>query len=322
MPRKTLIFGNGLGMALDPHFFTLDHAIGEVWGNGDLLDEACKELVCHCLPPGNSDRPHGEHDLDILQLALSASDFLAGLGGGQFHWLTDEGQRFPNAIRKFFYQTALRFHLRDCTLPDAFLNDLSEYIQATRSHIATLNYDNLLYQPLIERQVLRGYNGPLVDGFYNDGFKADNFERKYGRTFGYYLHLHGSPLFVNRGESVLKLKRAKLDLEADTISSHIVLTHVDHKLAVISASELLIAYWQRLLFSLSESEEIILFGYSGGDEHLNSLLKSSSPDKSVRVVEWNGAGSHGDRMEFWTASLSRDVTLVRLDNILNFNSWE
>lgn len=309
-------------MTLDPQFFTLDRAIGEVWGNGDLLDSACKELICHCLPPGNNDRPHGESDLDTLQLALSASDFLAGLGGGQFHWLTEEGQRFPRAIRKFFYQTALLFHMSGRTLPDAFLNGLCEYIQATRSHVATLNYDNLLYQPLIERQVLRGYDGALVDGFYNQGFKVENLERKFGRKFGYYLHLHGSPLFVNRGESILKLKQAELDLEADTISSHIVLTHVDHKHAVISASELLIAYWQRLLFSLSESEEIILFGYSGGDKHLNSLLKSSSPEKSVRVVEWEGAGSQVERTSFWTTSLSRDVTVVRLADILEFNCWE
>lgn len=60
MSRKTLIFGNGLGMALDPNFYTLDAAIGRVWDGADALDEVTKNLVRNCLPDdGDIERPHG-----------------------------------------------------------------------------------------------------------------------------------------------------------------------------------------------------------------------------------------------------------------------
>ncbi len=321
MPRKTLILGNGIGMALDPDFFSLDRAIGAVWNNQELLEEHCKELIRHCLPGHNEDRPHGEDDLDTLQIALTATEFLAGLAQGQIHWLSEEGLEFPKAVRKFIYQTAVQFHLHERRLPESFLEPLADFIRNTQTHIATLNYDNLLYQPLIEREVLRGYSGALVDGFHSDGFALDNLERRFGRTFGYYLHLHGSPLFVDRNNRIYKIHQAELDIEEDTISSHIVLTHVNHKPIVISSSELLITYWRYLLFALSESDEIILFGYSGSDKHLNSILKSLSKEKPIRIIEWSGAGTEEERTMFWTDELSTEVTLIQLDSILDFTDW-
>lgn len=53
----------------------------------------------------------------------------------------------------------------DLTLPDEFVRPLIAFIQDTRSHVATLNYDALLYRPMISEEILRGYNGELVDGF-------------------------------------------------------------------------------------------------------------------------------------------------------------
>ncbi|QBN25994.1 hypothetical protein EYR01_23140 [Xanthomonas oryzae pv. oryzae] len=49
MARATLVFGNGLGMALDPTFFSLDNAIGRTWEDSVALDEPTKDLVRHCL---------------------------------------------------------------------------------------------------------------------------------------------------------------------------------------------------------------------------------------------------------------------------------
>lgn len=308
-------------MALDPIHFALDRAIGVVWDNPDLLDEASRHLVCQCLPGGRNDRPHGEGDLDVLQLALSACEFLSRIGDARIHWLSNEGQAFPKAVRAFIYQTALQFHQCEKSLPEQFVNTLANFVHSTNSHVATLNYDNLLYQPLIERQVLCGYNGALVDGFFRDGFAVENLKRKYRRTFGYYLHLHGSPLFVNRGQMILKLAQSELVENADTVSSHIVLTHVEHKPTVISASNLLIAYWRQLLDALGESEEIILFGYSGADEHLNSILQGAPRETPVRIVEWNGKGDREERMRYWGETLPREVTLLQCPNILEFKDW-
>ena len=89
MARKTIIFGNGLGMALDPEYFSLDRAIGVVWDDKALLDNDSKELIINCLPRASDGRPHGEDELDTLQLALSACDFLNGISSSRIHWLSD-----------------------------------------------------------------------------------------------------------------------------------------------------------------------------------------------------------------------------------------
>ena len=319
MTRKTLIFGNGLGMALDPEFFSIDKAIGKIW-DGEALDQVSKDLICQCLPGEEPDRPHGEDDIDVLQLALSACDFLNIVSYGKTHWLTDDGQGFPLTVRKLFYSVAMSFHGFQGALPAGFTDSLVKFLLQTKSHVATLNYDNLLYQPLIERKVLRGYSGALVDGFHGTGFQPDNLERKFERTFGYYLHLHGSPLFIDRNGQTLKLQQREL-VEGDTVSSHIVLTHVDHKPTVISASHLLVAYWQYLLQAFSESEEIILVGYSGADKHLNTLLLRSARDIPIRIVEWNEAGNEAERMQFWGESLKREITLIQLHSIFEFEEW-
>ena len=320
MPRKTIIFGNGLGMALNPEEFSLDTAIGTVWHDDDFLDDASKQLITSCLPEECDGRPHGEDELDILQLALSACDFLSDIRGSRIHWLSEEGQQFPHAVRKFIYHTALQFHQCDDVLPNGFLGPLAEFINQTNSHVATLNYDNLLYQPLIEREVLKGYSGALVDGFHRTGFNADNMERLYSRNFGYYLHLHGSPLFIDRGNSTIKLNQCDLAEQTDTVSQHIVLTHFEHKPTVISGSEVLLSYWRKLAEAIGESEEVILVGYSGADDHLNAMIHNAA-NVPVRVVEWAGAGDEEARMEHWTETLAREVTLVRRENILEFQEW-
>ncbi|WP_058358402.1 SIR2 family protein [Xanthomonas translucens] len=319
MARKTLVFGNGLGMALDPNFFSLDNAIGRTWEDNAALDDRTKDLVRYCLGDGG-DRPHGEDDLDDLQLVVSACDFLSRTGSGEVHWLSDHGKLFPEAVRKFLYQTSLCFHQRDFGLPMDFVGPLVAYLHKTNSHVATLNYDNLLYQPMIESHILNGYEGALVDGFWGTGFAEENLERKFGRNFGYYMHLHGSPLFVDREGRVIKLRQANVGSDDDTTGSHIVLTHVKHKETVIAASPLLACYWGKFAKALAESESAVLVGYSGCDKHLNSLLRSRGPS-AIRVVEWEGAGQEKNRQLFWNDLLGRQIQLVRLNNILSFTDW-
>lgn len=319
--RKTLIFGNGLGMALDPGLFSLDDAIGRAWEGEGIFDQETRALVRCCLvDDGDTERPHGEDDLDALQLVVSSCDFLDRMSQGGAHWLSQHGQRFPAAVRKFLYQTALQFHQREVVLPIEFVGPLAAFLHQTQSHVATLNYDNLLYQRMIEAHVLNGYGGALVDGMLSSGFAPEHLERKWGRTFGYYLHLHGSPLFVDQDDTVRKLTQGELGGDDDVVGSHIVLTHVKHKPTVIAASPLLQSYWEHLELALAESEEIILFGYSGLDTHLNELLERRSPE-SIRVIEWGGAGERGEREAFWRKALGKEPILNQMDSILAFAEW-
>jgi len=309
-------------MAINPDYFRLDEAIKSVWEDEEIVNEAAKQLICSCLPEGVDEYPRGEEDMDRLQLALASCEFLSNIQTEQFHWLTAHGKAFPDAVRSFIYNASIHFHNPDDKLPESFITPLIEFVSQTKSHVATLNYDNLLYRPFIDNKVLSGYNGVLVDGFPNAGFDEENLVRKFGKNFGYYLHLHGSPLYVKRNERVYKLSQCDVSQRSDLLSSHIVLTHVEHKKTIIEKSNVLKTYWSFLQKSIQESSEVLLVGYSGLDVHLNELISSLCETKKNRVVEWSGSGELDVRGEFWSEQLNHEVVLIHLENILEFMEWE
>lgn len=71
MPRKLIIFGNGLGMATDPNHFLLANAIRDVWQMPNVLSDYQKDLICRCT--GRQGRhPAGEEELGTLHQAVAA----------------------------------------------------------------------------------------------------------------------------------------------------------------------------------------------------------------------------------------------------------
>lgn len=319
MSRKIVIFGNGIGMALDPNHFSLTNALAEVWDMNSVLSSSQKELIGRTV--NRAGAPYGEEELDTLHLAVTACTTLNKISSDRVHWLSDDGKDFPVMVARYMHKVATKLHNYGGSLPDEFIDNLVEFVKVTKSHIATLNYDKLIYSSFIENDIFNGYRGYLIDGMWDSGFDSDNLERLWNRDFGYYLHLHGSPLFINSGGKIKKMGRDNLTLEDERIGRHIVLTHVKHKPEVIAASDVLSAYWGYLRFSLSEVEEIILFGYSGQDEHLNDLVKPYAKKTKVQVVEWSGSGTKSARESFWKNILGDNISLFHLDNILEFRDW-
>lgn len=323
MPRKTLIFGNGLGMALAPQAYSLDRALRVIWEDNAFLSGEQKGLIQACLPEGTEfDRPSDENDLDVLQRVLSACDFLDEFDDVEgAHWLSEHGRSFPPAIRRFIHQVAACFHATGFELPEDFTIPLCDFLHNTKSHVATLNYDPLLYDCFLERNVLAGYRGDLIDGITNYGFQKENLYRHHPDNLGWYLHLHGSPLFYDAPNGrVKKLPRGRLN-EAVVESTHLVLTHVRHKASIISTSPLLSEYWKFLARALTESEEVLLVGYSGYDSHLNSFISRRNNGFELRVVEWIGAQPDNDRDAFWSERLRAQVAVERHNSILDFSAW-
>lgn len=331
MGRKTIIFGNGLGMAIDPDHFSLSRAIERVW-NGTTLSEENKKLICQCLSGGKA-CPYGEDDLDLVQRTLSACDFLNSIGStnDEFHWLSNAGINFPDAVRRFIFEVACSFHTKDLGIKANFVVPFVNFIKDTNSNVATLNYDNLIYQTFIDNQVFVGFKC-LVDGFLRKSshvleFCEDNLIRTQS-DFGYYLHLHGSPLFVNNDDGMIsKLTQEELqyrNFQPKLTSSHLVLTHIKHKRSIIASSPLLTTYWRFFSLALYESSEIILFGYSGNDDHLNSLLSEPQYKQiPIKIVEWSGARSQDDPKSFWIKKLNRSESLnvLPFPSILDFIDW-
>lgn len=334
--RKTLIFGNGLGMALDAQFFQLDRSIRQVWADPDVLSGQEKDLIHRCLASVDKAVPVSEDDLEHLQLALDACITLQSLPRGAEGWLTDQAAGFPTAVRNFLHAVAHGFLSDGYALPADFVRPLVDFIQATKSHVATLNYDCLLYQAMLDGGVLQPTYAKtkLVDGMQDvAGFRSENLERKWGNDFGYYLHLHGSPLYVEDEESdpskIYKLQRTSVQQKMSGAGRHIVLTHFKHKPSVIDRSAVLKAYWDTLAEAIQESCEVLLVGCSGLDEHLNRLIKSAAQTR-IRVVEWSGPDDAPrpriGQEDFWRQRLirtgsPRDLQLIQLPNILTFTDW-
>lgn len=319
MPRSLLVFGNGLGMSLDPAYFRLQAGLAHAWNDNDIFAPEHKRLVASAIPGVDLQAyPREEEQLDQLQMALVASDFLQSFETEDVQWLTEQSRQLPNAFRRFIHAAATYFHRSGQNLPEAFVESLAAYVEETKSHVALLNYDNLLYDALRDRGILRGYAGALLDGFHNEGFNPEHLDRFNTVRHGWYLHLHGSPLFVGN-RKIMGIGREFLH---PTEQCHVVLTHVQHKRSIIDKSSILSEYWNRLRKTLSEASQIILFGYSGADVHLNEIIASNSDGKPVFVVEWDGAGEFRERKSYWESKLKNaNVTLVTMGNILEFEDW-
>lgn len=321
MPRSTIIVGNGIGLALDADYFSLSTGLREVWNNTDHLTRAHKSLIRSAIE-GTSvhNPPEGEDQLDILHFAIIATEFLCDLNVAGASWVSDAAEELPSAFRKYIHEVARYFHRSGRELPYDFIEPLASFIEETKSHVATLNYDNLLYDALIEHQILRGYGGTLIDGFHRTtGFSPENLLRHNPERLGWHLHLHGSPLYIGNEKRMGLAAREFLEPDDEC---HIVLNHVTHKPAVINSSAILSEYWQRFARVLDESSRIYIFGYSGLDPHVNNLIQQHKSDKELCVVEWEGAGNSDERLRFWTSKTCiTEIELYRMENILEFIGW-
>ncbi|MEP7731423.1 SIR2 family protein [Marinomonas primoryensis] len=321
MARSTIITGNGIGMALDHNAFSLSKALEEVWNNAEYLTRKHKDLIISTIDGTSTTQPpESESQLGKLQMAIVATDFLSKFESEEAKWITKNANQIPSIYKKFIHEVAINFHNTGLRLPHYFVKPLVTYIQETKSHIFTLNYDNLLYDSLIESKVLDGYNGILIDGFWRStGFKKSNLDRFNRSKKGWYIHLHGSPLFINNN----KIMGGERDFLEAEHKCHIVLTHVDYKPSIINSSKILKEYWSRLDRAIKESDKIYLFGYSGEDIHLNERIKLQSKGKKLIVIEWKNSYTRKERKQIWKEKTGFDeLELVLLDNILDFKDWE
>lgn len=317
--RATIIFGNGLGMAIDEDFFNLKSALKQVWNNSENVKDSHKKLIRTALPEMSSDAfPESEDMLDKLQKAIVAAEVLREFENVDVSWLNDESRDIPDAFRRYVHEVALYFHSSAHKLPSEFSVGLAKFLEKTSSHVAVLNYDNLLYDALCDLKILNGYSGILIDGFTNKvGFDASNLNRS-RETLGWFMHLHGSPLFIDNH----KERGAGRDFLAPSSECHIVLTHVKHKPLLIDRSKILSEYWSRLTKAIKESSAVIMFGYSGGDIHLNEIVSAQGSGKRIYIVEWAGSGSQYERLMYWEDQLDMSgVTVIQMDNILQFKDW-
>ena len=309
-------------MALDPEYFKLGAGLKSVWDTTELFTEAHKKLIQSALPNTTDEvYPKSEDELGDLQEAIFASEILQTYEHAGVEWLNQDSRELATAFKKYVHEVGIYFQKSEKKLPEIFTDHLSEFIKDTKSHVGVLNYDNLLYESLIQSKVLSGLDGTLIDGFFGGKFSPKNLKRHDDKRhrLGWFLNLHGSPLFIDER----KLSSSYIHFLNPNERCHIVLTHVNQKRFLIAASSILSQYWLRLENALKESKRIILFGYSGEDIHLNEIISKYSLENKVFVIEWSGSGSHFERWTYWSSSLEcpGNVEVIQMDNILDFREW-
>lgn len=320
MARLAIVIGNGLGMAIDSEYFSLSRGLASIWSGTLSFSEEQKRLVISAIPGlSPADYPSSEEQLDTLQVAIVAAGFLKSFETKDIKWLSKASRKLPQAFRSFVHEVGAYFHKSGKTLPDKFAEGIAQFVNETKSHVATLNYDNLLYDAFVRLKVLDGYCGPLIDGFWKNGFDKEHLDRKDESRHGWYLHLHGSPLYIGN-KKLMRDDRQKLE---PTEKSHIVLTHVEHKPLIIESSSILSEYWKRFDEALGEADKIVLFGYSGCDTHLNEAIRARCQARPVHVIEWKGGRERSSRQKYWDEKLKDcQVTICQVSNVLEFDAWK
>ncbi len=322
----TVIFGNGLGRAIDNDRFQLETGIRNAWNDleNGFWNQTQKNLVLRCT--GGEDPPQSEEQLEKLHIISNACEQIHQFEGNQSVWLKDDGKQFVGAVRHFIGKTAASFHYSLDELADTysrhekFWKKLTDLANGT-CHIATTNYDNLLYQHFIDSNVFTNYK--LRDGFrgQNLTFSEENlviYTNRFGQT-GYYLHLHGSPLFYDDNGTPKKyLQGGLLDsFKTQTPQRrHVVLTHAKRKADVISSSALLSSYWQHLSFALQHSSKVVLFGCGGQDQHLNHFLqhwlRTNESTGKLYVIERQECGDQ-QRRDHWKKTFTSNNIVCDAD---------
>lgn len=312
--KSLLLFGNGIGMALDPDYFRLAAGLEYSWKGFNENEQGILSLY-------TQDMPLDENSLEKHHETMNACKILSQ---DTREFLSEDGILFPDLYADHIYRTAKYFYDYNGRLPKEYVENLSEYInQCEICSICTLNYDKLLYDALYENNFLKGYDSRLIDGVFDTGYMTPNLERKFGNTFGWYLHLHGSPLIYEENGAIKKhnIHRVPVNNRDNNLShEHIVLSHLKHKPTIIASSKILYDYASYLLQSIIESDHVIVIRYGGGDTYLNELIKRSlkmkGSDTEIEIVQYADDGADEEK---WKIIFGHEqLSIKRYRNILEY----
>ncbi len=325
--RWTVLVGNGLCRAFDQYNdrFNLTSIINNLGQASEFEELSAAMEFLSTQGPGQLSI---EDALGTLEILSETQDSLARkvrLG------LTEEvsDQQAPKAIRRpdtyrlsqFRYQLLKQIHdaSEELQREPLFSRHAEDFLAFLKSHqdedehlridVATLNYETSLYRKLFCS------NEDWFRKHYSDGFYADEkkiitkdkiCQRVLDKRKSRYLHLHGSYLFVEEGRSGTFRKEENTwfppsQKEAERLV--IVLTNQKEKLRSVKFHDLLDEYHMAFRSSIGDCEKLIVFGYGGGDEYLNEVIRArlsleSAPEVLIVQGEYS-ANPRSDKIAGW-----------------------
>ena len=338
MKQNVIIFGNGIGMAINNTSFGLAEGLKHGWNK---LKDYEQQLLEYCLSIKSCNiPPTSEKDLDIAYLTATSTRLLRSIeednqspntwlanGNKQrdFHFIL---RRYSSFVAEYFFDKMQSYVFTpQAPLVDAFLERLVRHIKSSRDHVATLNYDTALYEKFVDNGICKN-TSYLIDGMVDSGFDVSNVrDIKQRNKCGYYFHLHGSIyLFENDSPgNPIKRNRAQLGsvstLDYESLTKTIVLAAIEHKPLIIEESNLLKGYWSLLREEMYSAEKLTLFGYSGGDDHLNELINEVSrlSQIEINIIQW--CNSPKQKADWDKVFPSKSFNLIHFNNILEFSNW-
>jgi len=319
------LIGNGLGMACFPEIFSLETSMHDSYHD---LDRDERVELRNIIAPKRE--PLSENDLRDLQRILWYLDET----GADSHLLDISGKFLFGVVQRFFDVNS--DVIKDEGTKQEFFTSLKEYIfdQEEKPHVVTLNYDKLLYGGFSGVGIFgdkeRGLPPCLIDGFLGAPvtWQPKNCASN-NQNAGWYISLHGSPLFQTKGAGIEKLNIAGMENrklreeEYKNAINHLILTDPHFKEEMINKSEVLKFYWGKFKCILSECERLVVIGYAGKDPHVNELIRENQSDMDIVVVEWDFGGNttwfKRDKRElYWKAKFGKnEIKYKHVPNILD-----
>lgn len=328
----TILIGNGLGMAIDSEHFRIDQGLRYAWSQlSNDHQNRIKNLIT------DKSELNSEEQLDKHYSVIQACLMLNKIEQhSNLKWLHADAKNFPDNFHSFIANTAwhyfdyLNFDNVTNQNLNKFITNLKAYIAKNNTHLATLNYDGLIYDKIVNTEVMNNQGGNLIDGFY---VKTDGFHPSHllGDNRCYYLHLHGSPLFYTDLENDIINKDSYNTYQANKsnnkyLREHLILCKTSLKMSRISSSQLLNAYWYFFKRALLQSQKIILIGYSGNDLHVNTEISNVRGGREIIIVEYSDQRmDKKTREKEWDVKLQvgnnyfNDSNLIWLDSILDYD---
>lgn len=335
----TFLIGNGLGKSLDADHFDLKQGMKQGWGR--TRSKKIKSLINKFLGKA---APTTENDLKKIQdcfLKLQSIECqIKDLPHGLKHHIEFNIKKDKERYFEYLFNVSSHFYnypIDETPLPSkfaTFMENFCLYIEKkckdrNTVHVATLNYDGLLYKKFIEKgNIFKGYDGFLVDGITDAGFNKDNLKSRYGKNFGWYLHLHGSPLFYSDHKKIKKNTYNNNTSSFEEVSykpgrRHIILCHPKQKYETIQYSEILSEYLEHFKVAITHTDYLVIIGYGGKDTHINEIIKSFlKKEGQIIVIERLEEGEFDERVRLWKDLLcahDRKFKLIQKTTILDFN---
>ena len=323
MTNRLIIIGNGLGRAIDKNHFLLETALNAAWDSGVLAQQK-KNALSRWAMLGAQGSPTTEEQFGRVFVVMREAWKL------QENSLVSTVDLTEDDIRSFCHKAACHFHEDAFSSADserrkvAFVDALQKHIASRKTSIATLNYDRLLYGSMVKAGLDDGFRGRK-----HPVFSPEALTEALRQGTPLYLHLHGSPLFLTEQKNrITKMRTVAIAKTSGSSQSNLILNNSYFKQVDIEASVLLKSYWHAYRALVAKANRIILFGYSGCDDHLNATINILGKGQVTRVVEFESKKRNPTdpqreiaQREYWDLIIPGSE-LCPMQNILDFGDWE